>query len=37
MIVSKGRCSKEKPTPGNRVVVIKDNEITEEGSKETNE
>ena len=27
---------KEKPTPGNKVIVIKDNEIMEEGNKETN-
>ena len=28
--------SEEEPTPGNRMVIIKDDEITEEG-KETNE
>ncbi len=37
MIVSKGRCFEEEPTPGDGVVVIEDNEITEEGGKETDE
>ena len=37
MIVSKGRRFEEEPTPGNGVVVIEGNEITEEGNKETNE
>ena len=37
MIVSKGRCSEEEPTPGDGVVVIEDNEIMEEGDEETDE